>query len=339
MPIARGLVAASLFLVSVLAQEPAPSPVPVPTTPVGGAPAAAPPKPAKAKVYDEAADAKAVVAAAIARAKQENQRVLIQWGANWCGWCVWLAGTMEKDAAVRRTLSYEYQVVHVDVGRFDKHMDLAKSLGAEFQSIPFLTVLDGDGKPLAQQPTEPFETKVDGKDGHDGKKLNGWLVSLQAPPRDAEVVLAAARLQAKEQQKRVFLHFGAPWCIWCHRLEAWLARPEIAAVVGKEFVDCKVDIDRMTGGKAVHEHWLAQAGQKGDGIPWFAFVDPDGTLLAHSTGPKGNAGFPFEPVEIDHFATMLKAVQKHLTAAEVEALAASLHANREAAKAAQGAGR
>src|SRR5262245_56186086 len=123
-------------------------------------------------VYDEAANARAEVAAALARAKKENRRVLIQWGANWCGWCKWLAATMKKDPEVARKLLYEYDVLHVDVGQFNKNLDFAKELGAQFKSIPFLTILDQDGKPLVQQNTEPFELKEEAAGNHhDPKKL------------------------------------------------------------------------------------------------------------------------------------------------------------------------
>ena len=37
----------------------------------------------KVPIFDEQADAKRDIAAALARAKQENRRVLIEWGANW----------------------------------------------------------------------------------------------------------------------------------------------------------------------------------------------------------------------------------------------------------------
>ncbi len=295
----------------------------------------APTKPAEPAVYDEAADARKQIAAALAKAKQENQRVLIQWGANWCGWCKWLAATMKKDGKLSRELMYEYQVVHIDVGRFDKHMDVAKELGASWKGIPYLTILDADGKPLTHADTEPFETKVDGKNGHDAAKVVAFLKQHEAKPLVAADVLAAAMATAQKEQKRVFLHFGAPWCGWCHKLENWMARPEIAALLSKDFVDLKIDEDRMTGGKDLKEAQMATAGQKAGGIPWFVFLDGDGKQLAHSTGPKGNTGFPYEPDEVAHFVTMLQAVKKNLTDADIAFLQKSLDDNRENEKAAR----
>lgn len=307
--------------------EPAAQPA-TPALPLGGVAKKAQ-DPAAKPVYDEAADAKKDVAAALERAKRENKRVLIQWGANWCSWCKWLAGTMKKDAQLSRAILYEYEVVHVDVGRFDKHMDLAKELGAEFKAIPYLTVLDADGKTLVQQNTEPFEAKVDGKDGHDAKKILAFLVQHQAKPLEAEAVVKAAMETAKAEHKRVFLHFGAPWCGWCHRLEDWMRRPEIAALLQKDFVDCKVDADRMVGGQAMLDARRKEVAVDGGGIPWFAFLDADGKVLAHSNGPKGNTGFPYQPEEVEHFVTMLNAARQNLTEQDVAALRTSLDENRK----------
>jgi len=289
-----------------------------------------------AQVYDETANARTVVAAAIAKAKKENQRVLVQWGANWCGWCKLLAAKMTNTAKLSREILYEYQAVHVDVGQFDKNMDLAKELGAEFKAIPFLTVLDGDGKALVQRNTEPFETTDGDKNGHDAKKLLAFLKEHEAKPLDANAVLAAATATAKQEQKSVFLHFGAPWCPWCHRLEDWMARPEVAALLAKDFVDVKIDNDRMAGGKDVFSAQCKAAGQTEGGIPWFVFLDGDGKMLAHSTGPGGNIGFPYQPDEVEYFVTMLKAVKKNLTDDDVAALKKSLDDNREAEEAKKG---
>lgn len=291
-----------------------------------------PTKPKKAPeppVYDEQADGHKQVAEALAKAKRDNQRVIIQWGANWCGWCKWLAGTMHSDQDLAHELLYEYQLVHIDVGRFDKHKDLAKELGADFHAIPFLTILDGDGKPLVQQNTEPFEINTNDTHGHDPAKVLAFLKEHAAKPLDATEVMIAGRAAAKAAGKRVFLHFGAPWCGWCHRLEDWMARPEVAALLGKEFVDVKIDIDRMTGGKELYEAQLSAAGASNDGIPWFVFLDADGRQLANATGKTGTIGFPYEPDEVAHFGTMLKTVQSHLADEDIAALVKSLNDNRE----------
>lgn len=316
----RSFAWSALLAPALLAQDPAPA------TQLTATKAAA--KKPDAPVYDEKADARQQIAAALAKAKKENQRVLIQWGANWCGWCKWLAGTMKSDSDLSRALLYEYQVVHIDVGQFNKHMDVAKELGADFKAIPFLTVLGADGKALVQQNTEPFEAKIDGKSGHDAKKLLAFLKEHAAKPLVASEVLAAGMAEAKSTGKRVFLHFGAPWCGWCHRLEDWMAKPEVAALLGKDFVDVKIDNDRMAGGKDVYQAQLKAAGQEESGIPWFVFLDADGKLVAHATGPKGNAGFPYQPEEVEHFGTMLKAAQKNLSDAEIATLVQMLHSNR-----------
>lgn len=332
------------------AQDPIPVTPPKPQVPTQGAPVqvqkpqAQKPKPAEKPVYDEAADARKDVAAAVAHAKKENRRVLIQWGANWCGWCKWLAGTMRTNGALARKLMYEYDVVHVDVGRFDKNMDLAKELGADFKAIPFLTILGADGKAIVQQNTEPFETKDEsGKGGHDAKKLLEFFTEHEAKPLDAKTVREAAFAQAKTEQKRVFLHYGAPWCVWCRRLEEWLARPEIAPLIAKDFIEVKIDQDRMTGGKEMLAEDMAAAKVKASGIPWFVFFDADGKILATSTSDSGaNTGFPHAKEEVDHFGAMLKKARVNITPNEQHDLVQSLHDIRiadEAKKAAKSEGR
>jgi thiol:disulfide interchange protein len=283
-------------------------------------------KAAKPKVYKEDADARADIEKALQLAKKDNQRVLIQWGANWCSWCTLLSDRMKKDPKLARELLYEYRVVHVDVGQFDKNVPLAKKYEANLSGgIPFLTVLDADGKVLKNQKTDPFETKnADGKDGqngHDPAKLLAFLKEFEAKPLVAEELLEQHLEQAGKSDRLVMLHFGAPWCGWCHRLEAWLARPEIKAIMDKEFVDLKIDIDRMPGGKEI----LARYGAEKKGIPWMVFLDSQSKTMATSDDEKGNnIGFPSEPKEIEHFVKMLEKSHRKLNKEEIDFLATSL---------------
>ncbi|MFC1628146.1 thioredoxin family protein [Gemmatimonadota bacterium] len=160
-------------------------------------------------VYDESADAAADIDAALAIAAKENTRVLIQWGANWCGWCKLLHGTFQTDRTVARTLLYEYEVVYVDIGRFDKNLELAEKYGADLQGngVPYLTVLDRDGNVVTHQETGSLEKD----DAHDPELVNSFLAEHQAEYLEAEDMLNDVLAEAGRTHKRVFLTFGAPW--------------------------------------------------------------------------------------------------------------------------------
>jgi uncharacterized protein YyaL (SSP411 family) len=283
-----------------------------------------PPKPTKAgeakkQVYDEKANAQNLIDLAVSGAKRENRRVLIQWGGNWCSWCLLLHERFRTDRDLAKILRYEYDVVHVDSR---SNGELMKKYKVDMnEGVPYLTLLDADGKVLINQSTVPFETKEDGKNGHDPKKLLEFLQKHQAPALEAEGVLKTALAEAGKSDRRVLLHFGAPWCGWCLKMDAWMARPEIAKVIGKDYVDVKIDNDRMTGAKEIFARYNPSAA---GGIPWFVILDPTGKAIVTSDGPMGNIGFPATEEEIEYFVKMLNASKKQLTEADVEMLKNSL---------------
>ena len=286
-------------------------------------------------IFDESANAVDQIAAAVAKAKKENRRVLIQWGANWCGWCHLLHGTFAKDSEIRRELMYEYDVVLVDVGQADKNLELAEKYGAMFaeKGLPYLTILDADGEVVVNQETESLEKKEEGINAHEPKAIMEFLTKHQATAPAAKLVLDAGIEQAKAENKLVFLHFGAPWCGWCHRLEDWMAISANGELLEKAFVDVKIDTDRMEGGEDILKE--LSKGENG-GIPWIVIVDPaTGDQVVNSNGPEGNVGFPFTDEEIGWFEKMLESAGKRLGEADRQTLVESLRANRERVEAEQ----
>jgi thioredoxin-related protein len=291
----------------------------------GKAKADAPKKPA---LYDPKADARAQIEAASAKAKRNHARVLVMFGFEGCGWCHKLHALFEQNPEIRKLLRDEYVKVLVDIQA--PHADvllkackealtreeLQKGIG-----FPFLAVLDGAGKVVTSQRTEPLE---EGK-GHDPGRVKEFLSRWVAPRADARAILAAALAQAAADNKRVFLHFGAPWCGWCHRLEGFLARAEISALFGRDFLATKIDIDRMVNGKDVLATY--RKGEAG-GIPWFVILDADGKTQVTSDGPQGNIGYPAQPHEIEHFLTMLKQTARKLEPAHLDRIAAALRQAR-----------
>jgi thiol:disulfide interchange protein len=279
----------------------------------------------KPQVYDESADAREDIAAALARAKKENRRVLIQWGANWCGWCIKLHGLYNTDREIGRKLLYEYDLVLVDIGQWDKNLDLVEKYGADIkgQGVPYLTVLAADGTVVINHDTGSLEEG----DHHDPAKVLGFLTENQADYLNAEDVLKAGLAEAKQTGRRVFLHFGAPWCGWCKRMERWLAREKVAEIWAKDFVDIKIDQDRMIGGPEIKERFPASTTS---GIPWFAVLNADGSVQHDSMimPDGGNVGCPWSFEELTVFAGLLKKAAVNITAAEQKLLLEEMLNNR-----------
>jgi thiol-disulfide isomerase/thioredoxin len=97
--------------------------------------------------YNETADANAAVQAAFDRAKKSHKRVLIDLGGNWCGDCRILAGVMELPD-VRRFIARHYEVVSVDVGRFDKNLQIPARFGftKRLLGVPTVLIVSPQGK-------------------------------------------------------------------------------------------------------------------------------------------------------------------------------------------------
>ena len=93
--------------------------------------------------YDEKADASAAVATAKARARDHHKLLLIDLGGNWCPDCRILAGTMEQPE-LRAFVDAHYEVVTVDVGRFDKNLQIPAHYGIvrRLEGVPSVLVVD-----------------------------------------------------------------------------------------------------------------------------------------------------------------------------------------------------
>lgn len=132
-------------------------------------------------IYDAKADAAAQVSEAIAKARPGNKRVLLMYGGNWCGWCHKLHDVFERDKAIRECLENNYELVLIDIDS-DQNKAVAAKFEADWQKhgVPFLTVLDAEGKVLANQNTGDLE---DGGQHHTGRVLE--FLNRFASPSDS----------------------------------------------------------------------------------------------------------------------------------------------------------
>lgn len=99
-------------------------------------------------IYDEAADAKAAIRTTLAEAEKARLPVLVVFGANWCGDCRMLDATF-KNGPSAPLIAKSFKVVKVDVGRFDRNVDIAEGYRVPLKKgIPAVAVLSPQGKLL-----------------------------------------------------------------------------------------------------------------------------------------------------------------------------------------------
>ena len=93
--------------------------------------------------YNEKADAAADVRHALATAQTDHKNVLLVFGANWCGDCRALDKAMHGSS--QSLIEGKFDVVKIDVGNFDKNLDLANRYGNPIENgIPAVVVLGAD---------------------------------------------------------------------------------------------------------------------------------------------------------------------------------------------------
>ncbi|HEY3178168.1 MAG TPA: thioredoxin family protein [Casimicrobiaceae bacterium] len=106
--------------------------------------------------FDPARDAASDVAKAVALAKTQGKRVIVDVGGEWCAWCHILDGFIAKNDDVKSLVDSHYVLVKVNYSNENKNEALL-SRWPQVAGYPHLFVLDADGKLLHSQDTEELE--------------------------------------------------------------------------------------------------------------------------------------------------------------------------------------
>ena len=127
------------------------------------------------RAYDPKASGKAQIAEAVAKARANNQRVLVQFGGNWCVFCEALDNLIAQTPALAAQHA-RYVAIHVDAGA---NPELNEVYGKPYDlGFPVLLVLDGDGKLLHTQASTVFQ--LPNALGHDPAAVHEFLKTWAA---------------------------------------------------------------------------------------------------------------------------------------------------------------
>ena len=109
-----------------------------------------------AHIYDQSMDAKLQIKRAVAEARRLHKRVILNFGANWCGDCQVLHLYL-SDPTNKRILESDFVVVPISYERESPNTALAQAYGVPAKSgIPVLAVLDTNGDLLFVQENGDF---------------------------------------------------------------------------------------------------------------------------------------------------------------------------------------
>lgn len=132
---------------------------------------------AEKKLYDPSLDGMKQIKEAVASAKTGNKHVLIQYGGNWCPWCIKFDGFCKADAELSKVISDNYVPVKLNYSPENKNEASNEYLGnpARF-GFPVFIILDGKGKVLHIQDSALLE---EGQ-GYNKDKVLGFFTNWTA---------------------------------------------------------------------------------------------------------------------------------------------------------------
>jgi thioredoxin-related protein len=124
------------------------------------------------KLYDPSLDGMKQIKEAISIASKEGKHVLIQYGGNWCSWCIKFDGFCKADTAITKIITKNYVPVKLNYDPTNKNDAANAFLGNPTRfGFPVFIIIDGKGKVLHIQDSSLLEEGS----GYNKQKVTGFF--------------------------------------------------------------------------------------------------------------------------------------------------------------------
>jgi len=124
------------------------------------------------KLYDPSLDGMKQIKDAVAIAAKEGKHVLIQYGGNWCGWCIKFDAFCNADTAISRIITKNYVPVKLNYDPVNKNDEANTYMGNPTRfGFPVFIIIDGKGKVIHIQDSGLLEEGT----GYSKQKVNGFF--------------------------------------------------------------------------------------------------------------------------------------------------------------------
>ena len=272
---------------------------------------AAMPQAQQTKVADSAKGTqffKGTFAQALAKAKKENKKLMVDCYTLWCGPCRYMAKNVFPDENLGKFMNEKFVCMQLDMEHGEGP---ERNKTFKVKAYPTFIFFDADGKemnrfegmalqdefqkrcerilkgeaPISKEAAqkakqEEQRQQVAEKDTiiDEGKGVNFI--------KGSEVRFADVLAQAKRENKRVLVDFWATWCHACMQMNKTTFRDtRVGNMMNYTFVNYAVDVDHDADAKALMEKFNVKA------FPTYLILNPDGTEYNRIVGSSPVEGF------------------------------------------------
>ena len=128
---------------------------------------------------------------------------------------------------------------------------------------------------------------------------------------NASNLLEKAIAQAKAENKKVFIKYGASWCGWCKKMDKQMKTKKTKILFEDNYVIVNLVVKESRGKTHLEnpegmDYLIQHQGEK-SGLPFWVILDDTGKMIQNSFNPKGqNLGCPATKKEVKDFIVILK---------------------------------
>lgn len=251
---------------------------------------------------------KGTFAQALAKAKQENKKLMVDCYTLWCGPCRYMATNVFPNDTLGKFMNEHFVCMKLDMEHGEGP---ERNKTFHVKAYPTFIFFDADGKEMNRFEGMAYQDefqkrcerilKGEAPMTEETRKEEAKNMEKRQNPAEkdtiidegkgvnfikgSEVRFADVLAQAKRENKRVLVDFWATWCHACIQMNKTTLRDtRIGNLLNYTFVNYSVDMDHDPDGKELVEKYKIQA------FPTYLILNPDGTVYNRVVGSN-----PVEP--------------------------------------------
>lgn len=247
---------------------------------------------------------KGTFAQALAKAKKENKKLMVDCYTLWCGPCRFMAKNVFPDEKLGKFMNEHFVCMQLDMEHGEGP---ERNKTFQVEAYPTFIFFDADGKEMSRfegmAMQDDFQKRCErilkGEapiSKEDIQKEKQHRVAEKDTIIDegkgvnfikgSEVRFADVLAQAKCENKRVLVDFWATWCHACMQMNKTTFRDtRVGNMMNYAFVNYAVDVDHDADAKELVEKFNIKA------FPTYLILNPDGTEYNRIIGSNTVEGF------------------------------------------------